>query len=477
MKFSFNKTKVIATVGPASSTREQILELMVAGVDVFRLNFSHGSYEDHKKVLDTIRELNHKFEFNVCILQDLQGPKIRVGDIEGGQIELIKGEKIRITTDKGVMGTKQRISCAYEDFVRDVKIGEPILMDDGKLELVVSEKDQNDVIAKVIVGGILKPRKGINLPNTNVSAPSMTEKDLKDVMFGIENEVEWVALSFVRNASDMIRLKEIITQHNSNMRTVAKIERPEAVANIDSIIEEADALMVARGDLGVEINAEEVPVVQKRIVRKCNEAAKPVIIATQMMESMIENPRPTRAETNDVANAVMDGADALMLSGETAVGKYPVEVIKSMVKTISSIEVNVDSIYHHYYPLPASMIDYTSKSVITTACRLAQNVHAKALISMTQSGYTAFQLASHRPKAGVFIFTSNNNLLTTLNLVWGVRGYYYDKFVSTDQTFKDTQEILFEKGHIQKGDLFVNTASMPIDEKQRTNVLKLSKME
>lgn len=477
MKFSFNKTKVIATVGPASSTREQILELMVAGVDVFRLNFSHGSYEDHKKVLDIIRELNQKFEFNVCILQDLQGPKIRVGDIEGGKIELVKGEKIRITTDKGVMGTKERISCAYEDLVRDVKIGEPILMDDGKLELVVLEKDQNDVIAKIIVGGTLKPRKGMNLPNTNVSAPSMTEKDLKDVMFGIENEVEWVALSFVRNASDMIRLKEIITKHGSKMRTIAKIERPEAVANIDSIIEEADALMVARGDLGVEINAEEVPVVQKRIVKKCNEAAKPVIIATQMMESMIENPRPTRAETNDVANAVMDGADALMLSGETAVGKYPVEVIKSMVKTINSIEVNVESVYHQYYPIPTSMKDYTSKSVITTACRLAQNVQAKALISMTQSGYTAFQLASHRPKAGIFIFTSNHNLLTTLNLVWGVRGYYYDKFVSTDQTFKDTQEILFEKGHLQKGDLFVNTASMPIDEKQRTNVLKLSKMD
>lgn len=477
MKFSFNKTKVIATVGPASSTREQLLELMVAGVDVFRLNFSHGSHEDHKKVLDIIRELNHKFDANVCILQDLQGPKIRVGEIEGGKIELIKGEKIRITTEKGIIGTKDRISCTYEELVRDVKIGEPILMDDGKLELVVSEKDQNDVVAKVIVGGTLKPRKGINLPNTNVSAPSLTEKDLKDVMFGIENEVEWLALSFVRNASDMIRLKEIITQHGSKMRTIAKIERPEAVTNIDSIIEEADALMVARGDLGVEINAEEVPVVQKRIVRKCNEAAKPVIIATQMMESMIENPRPTRAETNDVANAVMDGADALMLSGETAVGKYPVEVIKSMVKTINSIEVNVDSIYHHYYPIPASMKDYTSKSVITTACRLAQNVQAKALISMTQSGYTAFQLASHRPKAGIFIFTSNNNLLTTLNLVWGVRGYYYDKFHSTDQTFKDTQEILFEKGHIQKGDLFVNTASMPIDEKQRTNVLKLSKMD
>lgn len=471
----FNKTKIIATVGPSCDTKEKLEELIHAGVDVFRLNFSHGTHEKHQEVADLIRAINKEHHSNACILQDLQGPKIRTGEVEGGGVEIHPGDSLVITT-KEVVGNAQKVSTSYTSLASDVEIGDSILIDDGKIELLVEDYDHSDVICRVVHGGILKPRKGINLPHTNVSAPSLTDKDLIDLEFGLANDVEWIALSFVRSAADVHFIKERIRMAGKETKVIAKIEKPEAVADIDAIIEATDALMVARGDLGVEILMEEVPMVQKMIASKCNSAFKPVIIATQMMESMIENPRPTRAETNDIANAVIDGADALMLSGETAVGKYPVQVIRSMAKTIKSVEDDA-KIYFKHRKLDINSETFFSDNLVLTACRLGRDTKANAIIGMTDSGYTAYRLSGNRPKANIFIFTSNTSLLTTLGLVWGVRGFYYDKFVSTDDTFADIEGILKQNGCLQKGDILINTASMPIKEKHRTNMLKISVVE
>ena len=467
----FNKTKIIATVGPASNNKDTLRELIEAGVDIFRLNFSHGTHEDHASVVQYVRELNGELGTHVCLLQDLQGPKIRVGEVEKGT-KLKKGSIFTITTQE-MIGNQSKVSTVYKNLPHDVSIGDMILIDDGKIELKVKEKNGEEVVTEVVYGGKLKSRKGINLPFTKVSAPCMTEKDLVDLEFGLEKEVEWIALSFVREAEDIRQLRKIINERKKVSKIIAKIEKPEAIKNIDEIISETDAIMVARGDLGVEIFMEEVPMAQKMIVRKCNRAAKPVIIATQMMESMIENPRPTRAETNDVANAVMDGADTLMLSAETAAGMYPVEVIKSMVNTVTSVERQADVYFKHDLPDENDPL-FLNDAIVLAACRLAKASKAKAIIGMTQSGYTAFKVASHRPKANIFIFTSNVPLLNTMNLIWGVRGFYYDKEVSTDDTFSDIEEILKSKGHIKDGDVFITTASMPIQERGRTNTVKLN---
>jgi pyruvate kinase len=354
-----------------------------------------------------------------------------------------------------------------------VKNGDSIFIDDGKIELLVVKIEKNEVHTEVINGGILKSKKGMNLPDTKISAPSVTKKDFQDLLFGLENNVEWVALSFVRRADDIVGVKEIIADKGKQTRVIAKIERPEAIKNIDSIIEATDALMVARGDLGVEVKMEDVPILQKKMVEKCNKEAKPVIIATQMMESMITDSRPTRAEASDVANSVFDGADAVMLSGETAVGKHPVKVIQSMVKIIQCVE-QADIIYNKYHLPSVLREDFVNCSLIATACRLAQDTHAKAIMSMTQSGYTAFRIASHRPRAGIFIFSGNKTLLNTVSLIWGVRGFYYDRFESTDSTFADTEEILVNKKLLTKGDVCIQTASMPIHNKSKTNALKVS---
>jgi len=467
----FNKTKIVATVGPASNSREMLENLIKEGVDVFRLNFSHGTHEDHKSVIEHVRSLNKELGTTVSLLQDLQGPKIRLGEMEK-KTKIVSGQKFIITTEE-VVGNSERASTVYQDIVKDVKVDDVILIDDGKIELKIKEVKDKEVITEIIYGGKVKSRKGINLPFSNVSAPSLTEKDLKDLEFGLENDVDWIALSFVRKEEDIINLRKKIDAKGKHSKIIAKIEKPEAIKNIDRIIEETDAVMVARGDLGVEIFMEEVPMAQKRIVKKCNELAKPVIIATQMMESMIENPRPTRAETNDIANAVMDGADALMLSAETAAGMYPVEVIKSMVNTITSVEKQAD-VYFRHDPLDETDPLFLNNTLVLTACRLAKASRAKAIIGMTQSGYTAFRLSCHRPNANIFIFTSNERLLNTMNLIWGVRGYYYNKEVSTDDTFADVESILKEKGHIDTGDVFITTASMPIHERQRTNTVKLN---
>ncbi|TRX62188.1 pyruvate kinase [Fulvivirga sp. M361] len=470
-KIHFNKTKIIATVGPASNNKETLRELMLTGVDIFRLNFSHGTHEDHSKVIQFVRELNEELATHVSLLQDLQGPKIRLGEVEKGA-RIKKGDKFIISI-KDMIGNSEMASTVYTNLPKDVSPGDMILIDDGKIELKVKSIEGDQVVTEVIYGGKLKSRKGINLPFTKVSAPCLTEKDLKDLEFGLKNDLDWIALSFVREAADIRELRSIIEKENKSTRIVAKIEKPEAIKNIDEIISATDAVMVARGDLGVEIFMEEVPMAQKMIVNKCNRAAKPVIIATQMMESMIENPRPTRAETNDVANAVMDGADTLMLSAETAAGMYPIEVVKSMVNTVSCVERQADVYFKHDLPDQEDPL-FLNSTLILNSCRLAKASKATAIVGMTQSGYTAFKLAAHRPKANIFIFTSNKPLLNIINLVWGVRGFYYDKEVSTDDTFADIEEILKSKEHIGKGDVFITTASMPIDERGRTNTIKLN---
>ncbi len=469
-KVSYNKTKIVATVGPASNNKEMLRALVKEGVDVFRLNFSHGKHEDHLKVINFVREINAEMGTNVALLQDLQGPKIRVNDMQPG-VEIVAGQELIITT-REVLGNNELVSTSYENLPKDVKVGDMILVDDGKIELKVKEIRDIDVVCTVVYGGPLKPRKGINLPFTKVTAPSLTDKDLEDLEFGLKNKVDWVALSFVRKATDIEILRDIINRNKAHTRIVAKIEKPEALENIDSIIEATDAVMVARGDLGVEIWMEEVPMVQKMLVEKCNKAAKPVIVATQMMESMIENPRPTRAETNDVANAVMDGADALMLSAETAAGKYPIEVIRSMVRTITSVE-RQGSVFYKYRPMDVNSANYFNDSLILTACKLSQEVGAKAIVGMTQMGYSAYKAASHRPNANIFAFTSNEKIINTMNLVWATKAYHYDKASSTDETISDVEHILKRDGHVKSGDTFIILASMPIQERGRTNMIKV----
>jgi len=471
-KVSYNKTKIVATVGPASNNKDMLRALVKEGVDVFRLNFSHGSHEDHLKVVNFVREINQELGTTVSLLQDLQGPKIRVNDMEPNVV-IERGQELVITTNE-LLGNSKICSTSYKNLPNDVKAGDIILVDDGKIELKVKEvRGSVEVVTEVVYGGPLKPKKGINLPFTKVSAPSLTEKDLRDLEFGIINDIDWIALSFVRKAADIESMREILNKRNSNAKIVAKIEKPEALTNIDEIIALTDAVMVARGDLGVEIWLEEVPMVQKMLVDKCNRAGKPVIVATQMMESMIENPRPTRAETNDVANAVMDGADAVMLSAETAAGKYPLEVIRSMVRTVASVEKS-PNIYFRFRDVDPKNSVYINDSLVLAACKLAKDVGAKAIVGMTASGYTAFKSSSHRPNANIFIFTGNKALINKMNLVWGTRAYHYDKTDSTDSTIADVEAILKREGHVQTGDIFIFLASMPIQDRARTNTLKIN---
>ncbi len=472
-RISYNKTKIVATVGPASNNKKMLTALAKEGVDVFRLNFSHGTHEDHLKVINFVREINQELGTSIALLQDLQGPKIRVNEMEPG-IEIVAGQELTITT-REVLGNKELVSTSYEGLPKDVKVGDMILVDDGKIELKVKEVKGIDVICTVVYGGPLKSRKGINLPFSKVSAPSLTEKDMEDLLFGLKQNLDWVALSFVRKAADITSLRAILDEHKSTTRIIAKIEKPEALENIDAIIAATDGVMVARGDMGVEIYMEEVPMVQKMLVQKCNIASKPVIVATQMMESMIENPRPTRAETNDVANAVMDGADALMLSAETAAGKYPIEVIRSMVRTIGSVEKS-GTIFYRFRDVDSQSPNYFTDSLILTACKLAKDVKAKAIVAMTQLGYSAYKASSHRPDANIFAFTSNASIINTMSLVWATRAYHYDKAASTDSTIEDVEKILKRDGHVQSGDVFVILASMPIQERGRTNMIKVHRV-
>ncbi len=470
----FNKTKIIATVGPACNTRKKLEELVKAGTDVFRLNFSHGTWEEHAKIVKYVREINEQHGTSVCLLQDLQGPKIRIEEVEK-KTNIKEGDQLIITT-KPVLGNAKKVSTSYQKLPDDVSIGDAILIDDGKIELSVEAVKGQDVYTRVVYGGQLKSRKGINLPNTKISAPSFTAKDANDLKFAFEHNIEWVALSFVRKASDIIQLKKKIEKAGKETLTIAKIEKPEAIRNIDEIISVSDGIMVARGDLGVEIKSEEVPMIQKIIVEKCRKVAKPVIIATQMLESMIEHPRPTRAETNDVANAVLDGADTLMLSGETAVGAYPLEVIRSMVNTIRNVEEKGD-IYYKLYSLDEESEFFLNDSVVHMSARLANYTSAKAMIGLTQRGYMAFKLSSYRPRACLFIFTHNKSFINTMNLVWGIRGIYYNRSESTDTTIADIYELLKNNNYIKKGDIIINLAAMPINKPGRVNTLQVNKVK
>ena len=469
----FNRTKIIATMGPATQSKEVIKQMILEGLDVCRINFSHGDYNLIKETVNTIRTLNKELGTFVGILGDLQGPKLRIGMIKNGSVALPNDAELILTT-KECEGDEHKIYINYPQFPKDVKKGEKVLLDDGKIQLEVIETDGvENVKCKVISGGVLSSKKGVNLPNTKISLPSLTIKDLRDLDFALEHDFDWIGLSFVRSVTDIVELKEIIRSKNKSSRVVAKIEKPEALKEIDQIINVSDAVMVARGDLGVELPMEQVPLIQKKIVEKCIKASKPVIIATQMMESMIENYAPTRAEVNDVANAVMDGADAVMLSAETSIGKYPVKVIEIMRKIITQVE-NLDTIYHRHRTPELKTATYITDSICYTACVLAKEADVKAIITMTNSGYSAFKLASHRPKARIFVFTENRSLLTTLSLVWGVTGYYYDKYESTDQTISDLKEFLKNNHLVKTDDLVVNIASMPLKERGRTNMLKLS---
>lgn len=470
------KTKIVATLGPATADKEVLRQMFFEGVNVCRLNCSHGSHEDHQRTIDLIRELNNETGLNVAILADLQGPKIRTYEMENNGVLLEDGQEIKIVTER-VVGNAERFGISYQQMPQDVKPGEILLLDDGKLMMeIVSTDGEKEIIARVTHGGILSSKKGVNLPNTKISLPCLTEKDREDLEFALRNEVDWIGLSFVRSARDIIELKHVIAQRKAKARVVAKIEKPEAIEEIDEIIKNTDALMVARGDLGVEIPYQNVPLIQKMLIRKGHQYAKPVIVATQMMESMITNISPTRAEVNDVANAVLDGADAVMLSGETSVGKFPVEVIKTMSNIVREME-NFDGIYHKEELPDKEQSRFITDSICFNACRLAQRVEADAIITMSFSGYTAYKIASQRPNSPIYVFTGNKEIITQLNLVWGVKAFYYDMKVSTDHTIADIKYLLTKEGLLKQGDLVINIASIPIEENGKSNMLKLSYVE
>ena len=468
----FNKTKIVATIGPATSSEEMLEKIILAGVDVCRLNFSHGAYELHQEVIDRVRNINNRLGCNVALLQDLQGPKLRIGKVEG-EFHLVEGDHILVTTEEQI-STKDLLFVSYKRLIQDCKPGERILLNDGKVSLEFTEKiNETTLKARVVAGGPLSSNKGFNLPDSSLTVPSLTKKDLADLEYGLSQEVDWVALSFVRTADDIVELKRLIAEKGTHTKVIAKIEKPEAVKNIDEIIKVSDGIMVARGDLGVEVPLQRVPLIQKTIVEKCLAAAKPCIIATQMMETMILDSMPTRAEINDVANAVLDGADALMLSAETSVGKHPLRVIEIMSSIITDIENDRRTYFKGVKPTPESP-SFASDEICFTAVRMSDHLNAKAIVAMTKSGFTGFRVASYRPQADVFIFTDNKKLLATLNLVWGVRGFYYDRFVSTDDTFQDVVDMLKADGMVKEGEYVINCASMPIHKKQRTNTIKVT---
>lgn len=468
------KTKIIATIGPATSSKEMLKKIISKGVNVCRLNFSHLTYDDAKEIISNIKEINQELHVHTAILADLQGPKIRVGEFKN-PINLVKGNEV-------IFSTKDKKDCIYinyQNFAKDVNAKDKVLLDDGKLALkVVSTNKKDTVVLKVVFGGLLQSRKGVNLPNTPISLPCLTKKDKEDLEFVLSEKIEWIGLSFVRKADDVRILKEIIAKRNLHHKVIAKIEKPEAIKNIDEIIDVTDAIMVARGDLGVEVPPQKVPVYQKMIVNKCIIHARPVVIATQMLESMLESPAATRAEVNDVANSVIDGADAVMLSGETSVGKHPLNAVDTMRKIIRDVEASEHNISQNKVIRPLIKNSrLLSNAICSHACDIAENTNAKAIITVTYSGFNTIKTSSFRPQAFIYAFTNNHTILNTLSLVWGVQGFYYDRGTTTDQTIRETKEILKQEKHLKKGDLVVNLASMPAKEMGMTNMMKISKVK
>lgn len=478
IEHTFHRTKIVATVGPSCDTYEALLDLVKCGVNLFRLNFSHGGHDDKKKIIEHIRQINKTEPYNIAILGDLQGPKLRVGEMENGGIDIVPGDILTFTNEK-VIGNKKRIYVSYPDLHDDVKVGNKILIDDGKLEVLVKDiLPNNDVQVEVTLGGKLSSKKGINLPDTKISLPALTEKDLVDLEFIIDQQLDWVALSFVRSVQDITLLREKLKAKSSKSKIIAKIEKPEALNNLRDIIVESDGVMVARGDLGVELPVEQIPLIQRNIIRKCIHRSKPVIVATQMMESMIERSKPNRSEITDVANAVLEGADAVMLSAETATGQHPMLVVETMRKIIMEVErteynYNLEEVLT---PQPHSP-SFLSDAICYNACKLSHDVQADALIGMTQSGYTAFALSSYRPKTPLYIFTKEKTLVNQLSLSWGVRAFYYDEEDSLDDIVFDQIGILKERGFLKTGDVVVNTGSTPVHLHLPTNTLKITKVE
>tara|TARA_A100001015_G_scaffold66308_1_gene73264 strand:+ start:617 stop:2047 length:1431 start_codon:yes stop_codon:yes gene_type:complete len=468
------KTKIIATLGPSCSSPKTIEEMMLSGVDVFRINFSHANHSEIEKIISTIRFLNKKNNIYTSILADLQGPKLRIGNVEEG-VNIVKDEILKFCSEQKFIGNNKRVYVKYKKFAKDVKIGEKLLIDDGKLIFEILETDNiSNVKAKVIQGGPLYSKKGINLPNTKISLPALTEKDYEDAIFSINQNVDWIALSFVRNGSDLNELKKIIeAKSNHKIPIISKIEKPEALDNIDEIISNSDGIMVARGDLGVEVSAAKVPLIQKQLVNKAKKSRIPVIIATQMMEGMIKSLTATRAEVNDVANSVMDGADAVMLSGETSVGKYPIKVVAAMSSILKTVEDSPLIKVPHSPPSVRSK-RYITKSICYHAANMANEIDATAICTLTNSGYTAFQISAWRPNANILVFTSNELILTQLNLLWGVKAFYYDKFESTDKTVEQVNNMALKNNFVEKGDMLINLAAMPVKKKGMVNTLRIS---
>ena len=472
----FKKTKIIATLGPASSSKEMIKKLIKSGVDVLRVNFSHATHDEVERIVDDVNDLRKELGSNVTLLGDLQGPKIRIGELEN-DIELKKNQSLSICSSLSDSNGIDKIFISYPSFAKDVKPGENILVDDGKLIFkVISTNKKDTVDIKVVQEGVLKPRKGVNLPNTKISQPALTEKDIDDAKFAVKKSFDWIALSFVRSKKDVLQLRELIeSQCDYHIPIISKIEKPQAIEKIDSIIKVSNGIMVARGDLGIEIPAEEVPLNQKKIVAKCKKRGIPVVIATQMMESMIDSLTPSRAEVNDVANSVMDGADAIMLSGETSMGKYPCEVVKKIGDIIHGVE---DS---PLIKIPVDLPEIKSdrlitKSICKNAATIANEIGASAICTLTNSGYTGWQISSWRPSALVIVFTSNKKILTQMNLLWGVKGVYYNNFESTDKTVEEVNYLALENKYIKKGDYVINLAAMPIYEKGQVNTLRITKI-
>ncbi len=476
MKTYLNKTKSVVTLGPACNTRTTIHNLIKSGVNVFRINFSHVKNNEVLNYIDIIRGLNKEYNYNTAILADLQGPKIRIGELEQ-DIALKKGDEISIESEKSFVGDRNRIFINYKNIAKDVKKGDQILIDDGKYMFTVLKTDKiSKVRVKAMNEACLKSRKGVNLPNTRISSSSLTPKDIRDVKFAISFDVDWIALSFVRHGNDLIALKNLIDKlSQAKIPIIDKIEKPEALDNIESIIKHSDGIMVARGDLGIEIASQEVPLIQKKLVYLSKKARIPVIIATQMMESMIESLTPTRAEVNDVANSVMDGADAVMLSAETSVGKNPVEVVSQISKIIGSVEYS-DQIVVPEDPPTMKTDRYITKFICFHAAKTANEIKATAITTMTHSGYTGFQISSWRPHCNILVFTSNKRILNRLSLLWGVKAFYYNKEVSTDKTIEHINKIVISKGYAKKGDMIINLAAMPVKEKGMVNTLKISEI-
>ncbi len=473
MEYRESKTKIIATLGPASCNKNVLREMFISGVDVCRINFSHGTHKQHLETINTIRELNTELGINVAILADLQGPKLRIGEIENNGIELKQGENILIVTEK-CLGTKEKIYMSYKIFPEDVAIGDTILIDDGKIKLEVIGTNNKDIVeAKIIYGGLLSSRKGVNLPKTKISQPSLTEKDIVDVNFALKNNVDWIALSFVRSFKDILDLKKLIKQKKNQAFVIAKIEKPEALNEIDKIIDVSDGIMVARGDLGVEVDFHRVPLIQKEIVEKCIEKSTPVIIATQMLESMMYNFRPTRAEATDIANAVLEGADTLMLSGETSVGKFPVKVIQSMHEIIQCTEE--EAYKYNRGHAPENINDnFLADSVCYNASNLASQSKANAIVIFTYSGYTAFKVVGYRPNSKIYVFTSNKELIAKMSLLWGAKAFYFNKDFDISEAIDYSIKILKQANEIESDDIVVHIGSFPLGEKGSTNMMKIS---